>query len=492
MSKVIIEQDHLLLKGSFEGIEVQGITSPVVLEADKLMEYGSDEAVPELTIGESWSEVSLDAESVEIFVVEGFRAPGGEEFFTLRADAIQITGVESGEPRTYIAQNVAIHLSGVVTRHTAESGESGETGTDKSLTQPTEPNGTDETGLAKDKPGTATLPEQGQESGTVTLPEQGQEPDPVPGPSHTLQIILGLALAVAAITAVLAIWQRRREAAMRDKIALLPEPAPKAEQSAHADRAAATQPAAGTQTNLMIGKLHHIGKRASQQDSLGLVNVPGGILAVIADGMGGLSDGDKVSQKIVYTMLHDGANRPAPALSGNLLQLVSHANAEVNHMLGGTGQYVSGSTLVAVLAEPNRFQWASVGDSRLYLYRGGGLLQINREHVYEAELLERAVNREMSFQEARSHAKKKSVTSFIGMGDLKHIDGSLQPVKTQRGDKLLLTTDGLFNTLSDDEIAAVLAAEPDPVKAASALESAVLAKNNPHQDNFSSILICYQ
>ena len=476
MSRIIIEQDHFSLKGGFGGLEVRDVTSPVVLEAEQITLQGSDEAVPELTIGEGWSEVSLEAQALSFSVVEGAGAPDGEEFLTLHADTVQITGVVDDEPCAYTAQNAAIYLTGVVTGHAEGSAGSGGAGPDKAL-----PGSTEQGGGAD--------PEEG-ETGAIPLPGPAQAP--APNPPHTTQLILGIALAVAAVATALAIWQRRRKVPMNDNIAPEPESAPQAEQPARVEGFTATQSMPGAPVNLMTGRLHHIGKRSSQQDSLGLVNVPGGILAVVADGMGGLSDGDKVSQKIVYTMLNDGTNRPASALSGNLLQLVSHANAEVNQMLGGTGQYVSGSTVVAVVAEPNRFQWVSVGDSRLYLYRGGGLLQINREHVYEAELLERAVNREMSFQEARSHAKKKSVTSFIGMGELKHVDGSLQPVRTRRGDKLLLTTDGLFNTLGEDEIAAILAAEPDPVKAASALESAVLAKNNPHQDNFSSILICYQ
>ena len=476
MSRIIIEQDHFSLKGGFEGLEVRDVTSPVVLEAEQITQQDPDEEVSELTIGEGWSEVSLEAQALVFSVVEGAGAPDGEEFLTLRAETIRITGMEGSEPRAYTVQNAVIFLTGVVTGRAEGSAEPGDVGPDKAL-----PGSTEQGGGADP-----------EEDKTETVPLPDPVPAPEPNPSHTTQIILGIALVVAAIAAALAIWQRRRKAPMNDNMAPEPESVPQAEQPARVESFAATQSMPSVPVNLMIGKLHHIGKRSSQQDSLGLINVPGGILAVIADGMGGLSDGDKVSQKIVYTMLNDGTNRPASALSGNLLQLVSHANAEVNQMLGGTGQYVSGSTVVAVLAEPNRFQWVSVGDSRLYLYRGGGLLQINREHVYEAELLERAVNREMSFQEARSHAKKKSVTSFIGMGELKHVDGSLQPVKTRRGDKLLLTTDGLFNTLSEDEIAAILTAEPDPVKAASALESAVLAKNNPHQDNFSSILICYQ
>lgn len=242
---------------------------------------------------------------------------------------------------------------------------------------------------------------------------------------------------------------------------------------------------------LRVGRLQNIGKRPGQQDSMGVISVQGGVFAVVADGMGGLSDGDKVSQKIVQTMLGDVNNRPANQIAENMAQLVAHANSEVNQMLGYSNQYKSGSTLLAVMAEPGRFHWVAVGDSRIYLYRGGSIIQINHEHVLEMELVTKAVNRELSFQEARGNKKKGSVTSFIGMGELRYIDMSLDPVLFIPGDKILLMSDGVFNTLSETELSALLEANPDPAQAAKAIEAEVLARNRPHQDNFSCIIIDY-
>lgn len=244
--------------------------------------------------------------------------------------------------------------------------------------------------------------------------------------------------------------------------------------------------------NMKYSRVHNIGSRESQQDSLGTCAVRGGLFAVVADGMGGLKNGDVVSQKIVQTALADCANRSADELRGNLLPIVSHINGEVNRMLGKNALYKSGSTLIAVLAEPRQFRWVSVGDSRIYLYRGGRLIQINREHNYEAELLVRAVNQELSFQEAHSNPKKKSVASFIGMGSLKYVDEMQRPVSTVKGDRILLCTDGVFNTLSDAMIESILAAYPDVDAAAERLEEAVLQRQNPHQDNFTAIVISYE
>ncbi len=244
--------------------------------------------------------------------------------------------------------------------------------------------------------------------------------------------------------------------------------------------------------NITVASLHNIGRRKSQQDCWGTTRVQNGLFAVVADGMGGLADGDRVSQQIVHTMLGDAGNNGLNLLNGNLNRMVAHANEDVNHLLGQPEEYVSGSTLIAALAEPGQFQWISVGDSRIYLYRRGVLLQLNREHIYESELLNMAVNGEISFQEAHNHARKKSVSSFIGMGRLKYIDEPLRPIPALVGDRLLLTSDGVFNTLSDDEIAAILRCFPDPNEAMSKLEEAVLQKNNPYQDNFTSVLIAWQ
>ncbi len=240
---------------------------------------------------------------------------------------------------------------------------------------------------------------------------------------------------------------------------------------------------------IKVGALHNIGRRSGQQDSYDVVKCGNGLLAVVADGMGGLSDGDKVSQKIVATF-HEDAARVRPGHSFDALyQMVGHANREVNRMLGSSLQGKCGSTLLAVLLENDQMQWTAVGDSRIYLYRGGSLLQVNREHTYKIELLERAVNGEMSFADMRSDSQLGRVCSYLGMGRLKHVDGSLNMVKLLPGDRVLLMSDGVFNTLSEEEIAAVLRRHEDVDQAAQILEKQVLGKQSPTQDNFTCVIL---
>ena len=238
-----------------------------------------------------------------------------------------------------------------------------------------------------------------------------------------------------------------------------------------------------------VAALHNIGRRSGQQDSFDVVPCAGGLLAVVADGMGGLSDGDKVSKKIVSTFHEDAARvRPGQSIDA-LYQMLAHANQEVNRMLGTALQGKCGSTLLAVLMEKDRMQWTAVGDSRIYLYRGGSLIQVNREHTYKIDLLERAVNGEMSFADLRKDAQLTRLCSYMGMGRIKHVDGSLHTVRLLPGDRILLMSDGVFNTLSEEEIAGVLSRFDDVEQAAAVLEKKVLEKNSPTQDNFTCVIL---
>ncbi len=238
-----------------------------------------------------------------------------------------------------------------------------------------------------------------------------------------------------------------------------------------------------------IGTVHNIGARNGQQDSFDVVHCAAGTLAVLADGMGGLADGDKVSQKIVATMRAD-AMRIRPAQTDNLLcQMTAHANQEVNRMLGAARQYKCGSTLLAVLIEKATMQWITVGDSRIYLYRGGSLIQINREHIYRAELLQQAINGKRSFSEALRDPQADRLSSFIGMGEIKNADFSLNRLKLCAGDRILLMSDGVFNTLSNEEIAEVIRVSPDAAEAAIAMEQRILQKHAPNQDNFTCVIL---
>lgn len=238
-----------------------------------------------------------------------------------------------------------------------------------------------------------------------------------------------------------------------------------------------------------IGKMHGIGKRSYQQDSFGVFEYSEGVFAIVADGMGGLTDGDKVSQKIVYSMMNKVSEIEINNHVNQLYPLAAYANSEVNAMLDGCGRNKSGSTLVAVLANRDYFHWISIGDSRIYLFRNGKLIQMNSEHIYKRELFLDAMNQRMSFSDVMKDRQRNCVTSYVGMGEIKYVEGSLKAVETIDGDKVLVMSDGVFNTLTEAEICDVLLHTEHGKQAAEVLGEKIEEKNHPKQDNYTVIIL---
>lgn len=243
--------------------------------------------------------------------------------------------------------------------------------------------------------------------------------------------------------------------------------------------------------SVAVGKVHGQGARDYQQDSFGISDPSRlqshGILAVVADGMGGLQHGDKISAAVVETILDgflysQGQGTPEQAL----LTLTQWAVQKVNGILG-PGQYrSSGSTLAMGLIKDNVFSFVNIGDSRICLCRNGCLIQLTREHDFKQTLALQAVNGEIPLQDVYTDKRKDGLVSFLGMGPLEQLDLPAGPLALRPGDQLLLMSDGVYNALSDQELLKALGAGSN---APQALEAAILQKGYQNQDNYTAVIL---
>jgi len=250
------------------------------------------------------------------------------------------------------------------------------------------------------------------------------------------------------------------------------------------------------QDTIIIGNALHIGSRDSQQDCFIISDVSNtglreqkGILGVVADGMGGMADGAEASAIVSRTMLQYFNEVPSsgrPEL--DLLNMVNIANDNVCRYM--TDRDPGGSTVVAVIIQDDYFHWITVGDSRIYLTRNGAIKQINREHIYAVELDERAARGEISWESAAGDSKRAALTSYLGMGELEKIDRNIHPVQLVDGDRVLLLSDGVFDTLTDNEILDTMSLSPQ--ESAELLKEMTLAKQNPNQDNLAIVILEYR
>ena len=150
---------------------------------------------------------------------------------------------------------------------------------------------------------------------------------------------------------------------------------------------------------LRMGNAQHQGRRPYQEDSCGYSNLSDaaliaqkGVLAVLADGMGGLANGKEVSTATVRGMIDFFNSYSAVCRGGSdLLRRAAQVNEEICRTYCPTGKVEAGSTLVCAQIMHGRLHWLCIGDSRMYLRRGGMLYQINEDHDYLNQLMTDAI-----------------------------------------------------------------------------------------------------
>lgn len=239
---------------------------------------------------------------------------------------------------------------------------------------------------------------------------------------------------------------------------------------------------------ILIGNAQYIGARKDQQDSFGISGLDtiasDGLLAVLADGMGGLNNGSVYSKTAVQAALQsfreEGAEKSDEA---TLLRILKRAREAVDE----TGLSDGGTTFIAAMIRDRKLHFVSVGDSRISLMRSGGIIQLNREHVYGRELDDMAANGLLSEEEAMTDSQRKAITSYLGKRTDIQVDRNINDIPLFPGDKVILMSDGVYGYLPEAELTALL--HQKPMQAAEAVERAITAKNNPHQDNMTIIVL---
>jgi protein phosphatase len=225
----------------------------------------------------------------------------------------------------------------------------------------------------------------------------------------------------------------------------------------------------------VIGTATHIGGRDANEDA---VLVSDGLFAV-ADGIGGLQDGEVASRLALDTL--DAAFAADRTVSG-LLSACQEANRAVWGQANGRDN-IMGTTLAAFAMTSDAAGIVlHAGDSRLYRLRHRRLEQLTHDHTIIADLLRAG---ELSKEDAKTHPHRFVLTRAIGVFpsvDVDHAGVSCEP-----GDRLLLCSDGLFKILAPDELKAALASEVEPQRLADQMVTNAVEREA--EDNVTAMVI---
>lgn len=233
-----------------------------------------------------------------------------------------------------------------------------------------------------------------------------------------------------------------------------------------------------------------IGKRSSQQDSLFVGEKDGTLLAVICDGMGGMNGGERASELAVQMLveaffMENVKNVPAFYKSkATAIDQQIYGLQEAGQRLG------AGTTIISVWVNAKGLYWFSVGDSKVYLYRQGEMVCPIPAHNYRYLLDQMYENGKISEETYQKEQKKgEALISFLGIGDLSRMEINMQPFRYESGDIILLCSDGLYKSLSDQQILHILEQRISLDEKMKMLLNNALENGGSRQDNTSIILI---
>jgi serine/threonine protein phosphatase PrpC len=235
-------------------------------------------------------------------------------------------------------------------------------------------------------------------------------------------------------------------------------------------------------TVLRSGSATHVGRVRQINQDLPLERPN---LYAVADGMGGHVGGEVAARVAVETLELSFEREPTADGLGRAFDEANFAvwqESQVNTELRGMGTTLTAAALVAGSDTHDVLVLANVGDSRAYVYSEGEMSQVTADHSLAEERMRHG---EITVQEAAVHPQRHILTRALGVGP--DVQTDMWELQLRTGDRLLLCSDGLSNEVDMEEMATVLAGEPDPGEAAQQLVDA--ANGHGGSDNITVVVV---
>ena len=200
----------------------------------------------------------------------------------------------------------------------------------------------------------------------------------------------------------------------------------------------------------------------------------------VCDGMGGHAAGEVASSIAVRTIASHAPEHADDTLLGAAIEAANEA--VIQGAANGEGKPGMGCTATCCIIEGTKMAIAHVGDSRIYLLRAGTLVRITHDHSYVEELVDAG---EITADEARVHPSRSIITRALGSDPDMYADHFSLDV--ERGDRIILCSDGLSSMIPDAQIELLSVSSATPIDCTDQLVAAALEAGG--HDNVSVIVV---
>jgi PPM family protein phosphatase len=246
-----------------------------------------------------------------------------------------------------------------------------------------------------------------------------------------------------------------------------------------------------SQYRIEAGTGQHIGDRNEQQDRTAIFaapKAPGYMMAVLADGMGGMSGGALAAEQVIRTARQVFEQfSPLTDDVETMLDTIGHEAHLIINLSGLSSEKQPHSTMVVLVLTPERRAiWAHVGDSRLYRFDGPNLAQRTIDHSYVEKLVGEG---KLAREEAGNHRLSNLLVNVLGTttSDLHVTIGRHDGLKP--GDAFLLCSDGLWHYFEPGELGAAIAMNTPREAAEMLIKKARERAIGTHADNCSLAIV---
>jgi serine/threonine protein phosphatase PrpC len=243
--------------------------------------------------------------------------------------------------------------------------------------------------------------------------------------------------------------------------------------------------------NFLVADLTKRARGLLESNRQSVVGAHGNLFAV-CDGMGGAAAGEIASQlavDIIYEKMVEGLEKkPAvdrDELARRLVRAVETAGFRIfQEAKADRSRRGMGTTVTAAALVDDHLFFAQVGDSRGYLLRDGILTQVTRDQSLVNQLIEAG---QLTAEEAETFEHNNIILQALGTSDTVQVD--LTYARVQKGDMMLLCSDGLSGMVRFDEIREAMRATTEPVEICKSLTEK--ANQAGGHDNITVIIVCF-
>lgn len=223
--------------------------------------------------------------------------------------------------------------------------------------------------------------------------------------------------------------------------------------------------------------------KSSQNNIVFSYNGKSGVFAV-CDGMGGHNAGE-IASRMAVEYIKDNYDSFLKEDDKQLLNLIKDLNNSIcEYGDKNIGCSNMGSTFSSIIISNNKVYLLHVGDSRIYKYVAGNLTKLSRDHTEGERLVDAGVVKRENLDK---FPNRKLLYKYLGRkGELV---ADCEKIDVMAGERLLIASDGLSDTLSTDEMLGILKESNEPKEVCNNLIDKCLEKKEKCADNVTIIII---